>query len=71
MSQHDLQAALLEFLAEGERTPSDLLEQGATQRWKADEFEIREAIWQLLSSHQIELTPARRLRVASEHRVAV
>ena len=44
--------------------PAELLQQ-ARERWKADEFDVREAIWYLLSTNQLVLSPERTLRPAA------
>ena len=71
MSDAQLREEVLKVLAEkavhgaGPRA-SELIAQ-ARKQWNADEFEVREAIWYLLSNHQIELTPERTLRPTEAH----
>lgn len=75
MSDAELRTELLKIIeAESDHghqpLASELLEK-AHQKWNADEFEVREAIWHLLSTNQVVLTPERTLRLAKEEEAPV
>jgi len=74
MSDTELRNELLKIIAAAQRghplRASDLLHE-AGDKWNADEFEVREAIWHLLSTNQIVLTPERTLRIAEAEKAAV
>lgn len=67
MSDTELRSELLKIIAAAQQghlvRASDLLHE-AENRWNADEFAVREAIWHLLSTNQVVLTPERTLRIA-------
>ena len=44
----------------------NLLSSKSEQKWQADQFSIREAIWNLLASHRLELTSQRMLVPSNE-----
>ncbi len=74
MSDTELRSELLKIIAAAKQghllRASDLLQE-AEVKWHADEFAVREAIWHLLSTNQIVLTPERTLRVAEAENIAV
>lgn len=69
MSDTELRRELLKVIADevaqGHAPLASELLQQAQERWKADEFEVREAIWHLLSTNQLVLSPERTLRPAA------
>ena len=69
MSDTELRRELLKVIADevaqGRPPLASALLQEAQERWKADEFEVREAIWYLLSTNQLVLSPERTLRPAA------
>ncbi len=70
MGEKQLREELLRLLSEEAAhgvnpRPSDVME-AARQRWKVDEFAVREAIWSLLATHLIELTSDRTLRLITQ-----
>ena len=63
LSQAELADKVLLILrGDPEPSSSSSILQTAREKWQVGDLEVREAIWGLLESHQVELTADRRLR---------
>jgi hypothetical protein len=72
MSKAELEHKVLLILqASHESFSSSAVLQTARERWHVGDLDVREAIWGLLESYQIELTADRRLKAKSSQQVAV
>lgn len=54
---------ILALLRTGRRNPADVVNELRRQRF--DDLVVRDAIWRLIGSMEVELTPKRELRVAA------
>lgn len=70
MAKRRLEAKILKVVAQTNRSgkrlgASDLLSSKFEKEMQADSLSIREAIWHLLATHQLELTEERKLQPSS------